>query len=1263
MYRSNSRITALFLCLMLLLPMLPLRVVAEGTRNADTGEVTVVSEVESKRTAFEKHYLLSNGNYCAVSYAEAIHEQNENGKWVNVDNTPVYSAKSATHSVKGKTYSADFDSKKGKTTLTDKDGKALSWHYELLGSAGQKERTSLSAEKATLQSTAALSPVGKAVGDQDTFALPRAQGTLRFEKAFGGMNADLSYTVSPQKIKEDVILYEKGAVSSLAMVVENCAYTAALSGAVVLFKDEDGKTAFKVDAPYMFDAAGADSTDVAVSLVQKGTTVIIAYTPSASWLNAADRVYPVTFDPAVTTNDYQAGIEDLHVTSGGTTSTTLNRLPVGKLSSNDSMAYFRIGTLPQTGTLPITAATFDLSFYAAASSAVNGKTLVLEQVTYSGTFSTLTYTTSVTPVHPIDSYTVAAGDTAHSFDMLTTGFLEASAENTPLTCRLRFSEELSSGNVAINSMESSSVSKPKPLLTVYYGYENPSFVGEQIFLNNNYTSNEDRQHMKMTGTTLSVVDYNVNEARASMALEEGDNGGVYIYANYEMRYLMVALSGENNYPAVNDTVMGSAMATQSNSASVQKAEFVFTPISRGEYVIQLLSNPRLVLTRTTNGLKLYNISSINAGQRWKITNIGDELKADGTVLENGIYYINNMNSRTFMVLNTSTATAPILTEGTKAALGDKMAWHIRNIGTGHFVIESVLRPGYYLTCSSSGVAVEFLSEYETVPNKAKFTTLKLDSKYLIKSGTNHYLAQSSSSPTVLGTSTNSSEERARWRLCLKAEYSEFSSSLTTPVIEIKPQSSASVPYETALSTRTWCTASDFTVTNGNTTAVSVSYNTVTGTAQGGISNVTIKHIPSGKSLTLTVKCGLFENGMYFFQNMDSNLFLQPDNAGENHMEQHNFAPTNQQWTLTLLSNGYYKILTSDNLALSVQSGKETIADKALVQRALSSSDLGQQWRITQTASGGYKVQAASAIENDVDLVMASGTSTELTELFEGTNVEQREYLDNTSYRYEWHIFNNKQLNTPVIAQDVSSEPNWCWAISAQMLARTQFPTTTDPHLLLDERQQAVYHVFGNDSATAQTYDWTNDPQKLLYKRGLPCDAARAAAYYAGMAGGDITYTSAYAPYSEEALIRFLNDGLPIEHMYARISADTSINNVSFDIRNMTKEKALEIADAITPDIGGHAVIIVGMRWDNSENCMKYTVIDPWGISPTQYVPTELTYEELIFLKKDTDGDSKIDEVSIWTSSVVKKTDYSDNLLFSDHLIADYNSLEEFGGAQ
>ena len=486
-----------------------------------------------------------------------------------------------------------------------------------------------------------------------------------------------------------------------------------------------------------------------------------------------------------------------------------------------------------------------------------------------------------------------------------------------------------------------------------------------------------------------------------MIPEEGANGGVYIYANYETRYLTAALSENNSYPAANDAVIGSDMVTSSNSSSVEKAEFVFTPLANGKYMIQLLSTPRLVLTRTANGLQLANLNNSDE-QIWIVTNVGTEEQGDGIVLESGIYYINNLSSRTFMVLNTSTATIPILKAGTTAALGDKMAWNIRNFGNGYFVIESVLRPGYYLTCSSSeGVAVEFLSGYETVPNKAKFTAVPTSDGYAFKSGTNHYLSKSSSSSTALSTATSASSERARWRVCLKTQYHEFSSTLTDSIVWIKPQGSASIPYEAPLSTRTWCTASDFTVTNGNTAIASASYNTVTGTAQGGISNVTIKHLPSGKSLTATVKCGLLEDGTYYIKNKETKTYLQPDNDALTTLgakiEHHSLNKEQQAWELTLLSDGSYKIASSVSYdVLTVQSGEETSQTKAIIQSNYAVSPR-QQWRISQTSTGAFNIMAKSSPESQM-LVLTAIDSTS------APRICQTEYTDDTDYLDEWTFY-------------------------------------------------------------------------------------------------------------------------------------------------------------------------------------------------------------------------------------------------------------------
>ena len=54
----------------------------------DDAYITV--EDESKRGVFEKHYVLSDGSFVALSYAEAIHYLDDDGVWKEVDNELTY---------------------------------------------------------------------------------------------------------------------------------------------------------------------------------------------------------------------------------------------------------------------------------------------------------------------------------------------------------------------------------------------------------------------------------------------------------------------------------------------------------------------------------------------------------------------------------------------------------------------------------------------------------------------------------------------------------------------------------------------------------------------------------------------------------------------------------------------------------------------------------------------------------------------------------------------------------------------------------------------------------------------------------------------------------------------------------------------------------------------------------------------------------------------------------------------------------------------
>ena len=833
------RSLAMLLCIVLLLPILPVlpgsaedpSLAAEGSAE---GEVTVVCEDESKRTAFEKHYLLSDGTYYAVSYAEAVHEQDEQGKWVDAHSAPVYDEDEDAYLVKGKGYRASFGLSQNKAALINKKGQALCWHYELIGYEDEKAVMKLEKKNAKAQGGKNASPKGKKVGDKDAFALPEAQGELLFEDAFSALGAEVRYTVSPQKIKEDVILNEKGRVYALSMVIENCSYKARLEDGAVIFEDNKGNDYFYVDAPLMYDAAGESSTAVQVLLKQTGKTVTVTYTPDKAWLDAPERVYPVTFDPAVTTGDYASNMEDgqLLLAKGSVCNTTNNRMAVGKAGGVEARGVIYIETLPHTGNLPIIQASLHLPTYSSASSSVAGNTLILEEISYTGALNELTSDTTVTPVSQVGTAAIAQGDTSFTFNVLTASLLEKRTAGQSICYRLRLQTVPSSGALNLGTKEQSNASK-KPVLTVCYGYQNPSFVGEQIFLNNNYTSSASRQQLVANGSILSMANFIPNNAAASMVLEESSNG-VRIKSLYNDYYLDAA-NGENGCPASGSSVSGNTTGD----------EWIVLQMSSARFLILLRSNPTLALTRGNSGIVLSTVNSDDTNnQYWIISDTNDLFKNDGIVLESGIYYINNLSSRTFMVLNTPTATTPILKAGTEAALGDKMAWKFTYIGNGYYTIESVLRPWYYLTCSSAGVAVEFLSGYETVPSKAKFTAVRTSDGYAFKSGTNHYLSKSSSSSTALSTATSASTERARWRVCLNNNYVQFE--------ELDCRVPIFVGESTPLSMfnqHTWDTIDDFTSFTVSSTTVTLNGTTVTCNAAGTVT-LNSTHIPTGTTCSI-----------------------------------------------------------------------------------------------------------------------------------------------------------------------------------------------------------------------------------------------------------------------------------------------------------------------------------------------------------------------------------------------------------------------------
>ncbi len=129
-------------------------------------------------------------------------------------------------------------------------------------------------------------------------------------------NTDIELRALQSGVKENVLIGEYTGNHVYAYRMNFNGLTPVLSGRTVKLYSA-GKQVGLIDAPYMSDARGSSSTDIAVSLNSiGGGSYELTYTPSDEWLCSDRRVYPVVMDPQVTfTSSSSSSIRNNYVNS------------------------------------------------------------------------------------------------------------------------------------------------------------------------------------------------------------------------------------------------------------------------------------------------------------------------------------------------------------------------------------------------------------------------------------------------------------------------------------------------------------------------------------------------------------------------------------------------------------------------------------------------------------------------------------------------------------------------------------------------------------------------------------------------------------------------------------------------------------------------------------------------------------------------------------------------------------------------------------
>ncbi|MCL2512383.1 MAG: DNRLRE domain-containing protein, partial [Oscillospiraceae bacterium] len=195
---------------------------------------------------------------------------------------------------------------------------------------------------------------------EDLEALPENERKIVAGKAGSGLayndilgdGADARYTLSPGKLKEDVILNAPCDFAGYSMDISMGGLTPVMDeNNSVNFTDEDGETVFILQTPYMYDAEYDTSYDIVIEIDETEDGYRIIFTPDAEWLNSDERVYPIVIDPVVTSPTNTANAHDTYVYEGGGNTGWFGQyLHIGIKSVSSTYkihkSYWRIITLP-----------------------------------------------------------------------------------------------------------------------------------------------------------------------------------------------------------------------------------------------------------------------------------------------------------------------------------------------------------------------------------------------------------------------------------------------------------------------------------------------------------------------------------------------------------------------------------------------------------------------------------------------------------------------------------------------------------------------------------------------------------------------------------------------------------------------------------------------------------------------------------------------------------------------------------------------------
>ena len=269
--------------------------------NVEQGNI--IGEDKNLRDEYTKYFITDTGCTLIAQYPVPVHYKNDNGDYVNYDNSLISSQAMNTEAtfdeatldeVEGlyDTFeNKDSDSrvshfkKSGKSKLIEitKDGYTISWGY--------------SGAKVVDAKVQEYESAGELSGDDAYLSVFNLSSKVIYENIYN--NIDLEVINSTTGVKENLILKDSN-VKNVFKIKYSIGDLIAESvdEQTIELKDAAGKIVYTISAPYMKDGNDEVSDALELKILSNNNGKLsVKLTADKAWLKDKSRVYPVVVDP------------------------------------------------------------------------------------------------------------------------------------------------------------------------------------------------------------------------------------------------------------------------------------------------------------------------------------------------------------------------------------------------------------------------------------------------------------------------------------------------------------------------------------------------------------------------------------------------------------------------------------------------------------------------------------------------------------------------------------------------------------------------------------------------------------------------------------------------------------------------------------------------------------------------------------------------------------------------------------------------------